>query len=35
MDWDGAKALRQAELAMLKPKGRRHPFYWASLDGQT
>ena len=37
------EALRQAELAMLKRKGRQHPFYWASfiesgewanLDGQ-
>jgi CHAT domain-containing protein/lipopolysaccharide biosynthesis regulator YciM len=37
------EALRQTELAMLKRKGRRHPFYWASfiqagewanLDGQ-
>jgi CHAT domain-containing protein len=37
------EALRQAELAMLKRKGREHPFYWASfiqsgewanLDGQ-
>jgi CHAT domain-containing protein len=37
------EALRQAELAMLNRKGRRHPFYWASfiqsgewanLDGQ-
>lgn len=37
------EALRQAELAMLKRKDRRHPFYWASfiqsgewanLDGQ-
>ncbi len=37
------EALRQAELAMMKRKGRRHPFYWASfiqsgewanLDGQ-
>jgi CHAT domain-containing protein/Tfp pilus assembly protein PilF len=37
------EALRQAQLAMLKRKGRRHPFYWASfiqsgewanLDGQ-
>jgi CHAT domain-containing protein len=36
-------ALRQAQLAMLKRKDRRHPFYWASfiqsgewanLDGQ-
>jgi CHAT domain-containing protein len=24
-------ALRQAELAMLKRKGREHPFYWASF----
>ena len=37
------EALRQAQLAMLKRKGREHPFYWASfiqagewanLDGQ-
>ncbi|HKD44024.1 MAG TPA: CHAT domain-containing protein, partial [Candidatus Angelobacter sp.] len=37
------EALRQAQLAMLKRKGRQHPFYWASfiqsgewanLDGQ-
>jgi CHAT domain-containing protein len=37
------EALRQAELAMLRHKGRQHPFYWASfiqsgewanLDGQ-
>lgn len=37
------EALRQAELAMMKRKGREHPFYWASfiqsgewanLDGQ-
>ncbi|HKD44342.1 MAG TPA: CHAT domain-containing protein, partial [Candidatus Angelobacter sp.] len=37
------EALRQAELGMLKRKGRQHPFYWASfiqsgewanLDGQ-
>jgi CHAT domain-containing protein/tetratricopeptide (TPR) repeat protein len=37
------EALRQAELAMMKQKGRQHPFYWASfiqsgewanLDGQ-
>jgi CHAT domain-containing protein/Tfp pilus assembly protein PilF len=37
------EALRQAELAMMKRKGRQHPFYWASfiqsgewanLDGQ-
>jgi CHAT domain-containing protein/Tfp pilus assembly protein PilF len=37
------EALRQAQLAMLKRKGRHHPFYWASfiqsgewanLDGQ-
>ena len=37
------EALRQAQLAMLKHKGRQHPFYWASfiqsgewanLDGQ-
>jgi len=37
------EALRQAQLAMLKHKGREHPFYWASfiqsgewanLDGQ-
>ena len=29
-------ALRQAKLAMLKQKGRQHPFYWASfiLSGQ-
>jgi CHAT domain-containing protein len=25
------EALRQAELAMLKRKGRQHPFYWASF----
>jgi CHAT domain-containing protein len=25
------EALRQAQLAMLKRKGRRHPFYWASF----
>src|SRR5262249_8275983 len=25
------EALRQAELAMLKRKGREHPFYWASF----
>jgi CHAT domain-containing protein/Tfp pilus assembly protein PilF len=25
------EALRQAELAMLKHKGRQHPFYWASF----
>jgi CHAT domain-containing protein len=25
------EALRQAELAMMKRKGRRHPFYWASF----
>src|SRR5215467_6173237 len=25
------EALRQAELAMLKEKGRNHPFYWASF----
>ena len=25
------EALRQAELAMLKRKGRKHPFYWASF----
>jgi CHAT domain-containing protein/Tfp pilus assembly protein PilF len=25
------EALRQARLAMLKRKGRRHPFYWASF----
>src|SRR5439155_7004589 len=24
-------ALRQAQLAMLKRKGREHPFYWASF----
>ena len=24
-------ALRQAKLAMLKRKDRRHPFYWASF----
>ena len=37
------EALRQAQLAMMKRKGREHPFYWASfiqsgewanLDGQ-
>jgi CHAT domain-containing protein len=26
-----SEALRQTELAMLKRKGRRHPFYWASF----
>lgn len=25
------EALRQAQLAMLKSKGRQHPFYWASF----
>ena len=25
------EALRQAKLAMLKRKGREHPFYWASF----
>jgi CHAT domain-containing protein len=25
------EALRQSELAMLKRKGRQHPFYWASF----
>lgn len=25
------EALRQAELAMMKRKGRQHPFYWASF----
>ncbi len=25
------EALRQAELSMMKRKGRRHPFYWASF----
>jgi CHAT domain-containing protein len=25
------EALRQAELAMMKRKGREHPFYWASF----
>jgi CHAT domain-containing protein len=25
------EAFRQAELAMLKRKGRQHPFYWASF----
>ena len=25
------EALRQAQLAMLKRKGREHPFYWASF----
>ena len=25
------EALRQAQLAMMKRKGRRHPFYWASF----
>jgi hypothetical protein len=25
------KALRQAQLTMLKRKGRQHPFYWASF----
>jgi CHAT domain-containing protein len=24
-------ALRQAKLAMLRQKGRRHPYYWASF----
>ena len=26
-----AESLRQAELAMMKHKGREHPFYWASF----
>jgi len=26
-----AEALRKAQLAMLKRKGREHPFYWASF----
>jgi CHAT domain-containing protein len=26
-----SEALRQTKLAMLKRKGRRHPFYWASF----
>lgn len=25
------EALRQTQLAMLKKKGRQHPFYWASF----
>jgi len=25
------EALREAQLAMLKRKGREHPFYWASF----
>ena len=25
------EALRQAELSMMKRKGREHPFYWASF----
>jgi CHAT domain-containing protein len=25
------EALHQAQLAMLKRKGREHPFYWASF----
>jgi hypothetical protein len=25
------EALRQAQLAILKSKGREHPFYWASF----
>jgi CHAT domain-containing protein len=25
------EALRQAQLAILKRKGRKHPFYWASF----
>ena len=25
------EALRQAEVSMLKQKGREHPFYWASF----
>ena len=25
------EALRQAQLAMLKRKGRQHPFYWAGF----
>ena len=25
------KAMERPELAMLKRKGRRHPFYWASF----
>jgi CHAT domain-containing protein len=26
-----SEALRQAQLGMLKRKGRQHPFYWASF----
>jgi CHAT domain-containing protein len=25
------EALRQAQLALMKRKGRQHPFYWASF----
>jgi CHAT domain-containing protein len=30
-DLGRGEALRQAQLAMMKRKGREHPFYWASF----